>query len=118
MNIEALSLAAVEIFTPSNILIMTLASVLGMFVGAMPGMSSVMGLALLIPFTFKVKGYTGMLMRTLRCVYIVLDICKALLKVDWVISRSVVGCAAAWLLSLNNFLNAYTVNVGTICLDD
>ena len=49
---------------------------------------------------------------------IVLDICKALLKVDWVISRSVVGCAAAWLLSLNNLLNAYTVNVGTICLDD
>ena len=44
MNIEALSLAAVEIFTPSNILIMTLASVLGMFVGAMPGMSSVMDL--------------------------------------------------------------------------
>ena len=62
MNIEALSLAAVEIFTPSNILIMTLASVLGMFVGAMPGMSSVMGLALLIPFTFKVKGYTGIMM--------------------------------------------------------
>ena len=62
MNLEALGLAISEIFTPYNLLIMTAASVLGMFVGAMPGMSSVMGLALLIPFTFKVDGYTGIMM--------------------------------------------------------
>lgn len=62
MNIEALGLAAAEIFTPYNLIIMAGASILGMFVGAMPGMSSVMGLALLLPFTFKVKGYTGIMM--------------------------------------------------------
>lgn len=62
MNIEAISLAFAEIFTSYNLLIMVGASILGMFVGAMPGMSSVMGLALLLPFTFKVKGYTGIMM--------------------------------------------------------
>lgn len=62
MNVEALGMALAEILTPYNLLIMAFASALGMFVGAMPGMSSVMGLALLIPFTFKVKGYTGIMM--------------------------------------------------------
>ena len=62
MNVEALGLALLEILTPYNLLIMAVASILGMFVGAMPGMSSVMGLALLLPFTFKVDGYTGIMM--------------------------------------------------------
>jgi len=62
MNFEAIGLALGEIFTLYNLLIMSAASILGLVIGAIPGMSSVMGLALLIPFTFKVEGYTGIMM--------------------------------------------------------
>ena len=49
-------------FSGSNMLIITLGTILGIFVGAMPGMSSVMGLSIVLPFTFQFKGYGSIMM--------------------------------------------------------
>ena len=58
----ALSTSLHEIFTVYNILVLTGGVLLGIFIGAMPGMSSVMGLSILLPFTFKLKGISSIMM--------------------------------------------------------
>ena len=37
-------------------------TILGIFIGAMPGMSSPMGLSIMLPFTFQLHGYAGIMM--------------------------------------------------------
>ena len=62
MNMEALALAMATVFTPYNILVICGGTVLGIFIGAMPGMSSVMGLSIMLPFTFQLHGYASIMM--------------------------------------------------------
>ncbi|MBQ2062880.1 MAG: tripartite tricarboxylate transporter permease [Oscillospiraceae bacterium] len=62
MNTAALASAFAAIFTPYNIIVMVVGVILGIFVGAMPGMSSVMGLSIMLPFTFKLNGYGSIIM--------------------------------------------------------
>lgn len=50
--IDVLLLAAQQVFTPSVMTVIVLASVFGLFVGAMPGLSATMATALLVPLTF------------------------------------------------------------------
>jgi TctA family transporter len=49
---EALFKATVLVFDPFNMLVMLLASIYGLFFGAMPGLTATMATALLIPITF------------------------------------------------------------------
>ena len=53
MNVEAVSMAFAAVFTPYNMLVVCGGTILGIFIGAMPGMSSVMGLSIMLPFTFQ-----------------------------------------------------------------
>jgi putative tricarboxylic transport membrane protein len=62
MNIDALMTALSAVFTPYNVLVICGGTILGIFVGAMPGMSSVMGLSIMLPFTFQLKGYASIMM--------------------------------------------------------
>ncbi len=62
MNIEAIGFAFSAVFSLSNMLIMAGGTLLGIFIGAMPGMSSVMGLSIMLPFTFQFHGYGGIMM--------------------------------------------------------
>lgn len=50
------------ILQPINLLIMLLGTFTGIFVGAMPGLSSIMGLSLMLPLTLRFDGSTGILM--------------------------------------------------------
>ena len=40
---------------PTNLLIMLLGTFVGIFVGAMPGLSSAVGLSLMLPLTLRVR---------------------------------------------------------------
>lgn len=62
MNVNALMMAFSAVFTPYNVLVICVGTVLGIFIGAMPGMSSVMGLSILLPFTFQLHGYASIMM--------------------------------------------------------
>ena len=62
MNVEAVSLAFAAVFTPYNMLVVAGGTILGIFIGAMPGMSSVMGLSIMLPFTFQLDGYASIMM--------------------------------------------------------
>ena len=44
---------------PINLGLAVLGVVVGLFVGAMPGLGSVNGVAILLPFTFVIQGITG-----------------------------------------------------------
>jgi putative tricarboxylic transport membrane protein len=44
---------------PINLALATIGVIVGLFVGAMPGLGSVNGVAILLPFTFVIQGYTG-----------------------------------------------------------
>ena len=44
---------------PVNLGLAVLGVVVGLFVGAMPGLGSVNGVAILLPFTFVIQGFTG-----------------------------------------------------------
>lgn len=50
------------VLQPTNLLIMLLGTFVGIFVGAMPGLSSIMGLSLMLPLTLRFEGSTGILM--------------------------------------------------------
>nr|WP_297274078.1 tripartite tricarboxylate transporter permease [uncultured Agathobaculum sp.] len=50
------------VLQPTNLLIMLLGTFVGIFVGAMPGLSSIMGLSLMLPLTLRFDGSTGILM--------------------------------------------------------
>jgi len=62
MNAAALATAAGQIFTVYNILVLVGGVLLGIFIGAMPGMSSVMGLSIMLPFTFQLHGISSIMM--------------------------------------------------------
>ncbi len=62
MNVDALMMAFSAVFTPYNVLVICGGTILGIFIGAMPGMSSVMGLSIMLPFTFQLKGYASIMM--------------------------------------------------------
>lgn len=51
-----------QVFTLQNILVLTIGVVGGMVVGALPGLTAVMAIALLIPFTFGMPPATGIMM--------------------------------------------------------
>ena len=44
---------------PINLGLAIIGVVVGLFVGAMPGLGSVNGVAILLPFTFVIQGFTG-----------------------------------------------------------
>ena len=44
---------------PMNLGLAVLGVVVGLFVGAMPGLGSVNGVAILLPFTFVIQSFTG-----------------------------------------------------------
>ncbi|MGE4485115.1 MAG: tripartite tricarboxylate transporter permease [Oscillospiraceae bacterium] len=62
MDISALSVALTQIFEPYNIIVLVSGVLLGIFIGAMPGLSSVMGLSIMLPFTFQLEGISSILM--------------------------------------------------------
>src|SRR5512143_90359 len=49
---SALAIAFGQVFDPYNILVMLVAAVYGLFVGAVPGLTATMATALLVPVTF------------------------------------------------------------------
>lgn len=51
-----------EVFHLNNLLFIILGTFLGIIIGALPGLSSTMGVALLIPITFKMDPATGLCM--------------------------------------------------------
>ena len=44
---------------PINLGLAIIGVIVGLFVGAMPGLGSVNGVAILLPFTFVIQGFTG-----------------------------------------------------------
>lgn len=62
MNTAAWVGAIADIFSLYNILVLIGGVLLGIFIGAMPGMSSVMGLSIMLPFTFKLRGIASIIM--------------------------------------------------------
>lgn len=53
--------AAAAVFTPSALFFMLVGTFFGILCGAMPGLSAVMAVSILLPFTFSLKG-TGIMM--------------------------------------------------------
>ncbi len=60
--LESLLSVIGQVFQPFNLLIVLLGTFVGIFVGAMPGLSSIMGLSLMLPLTLRFEGTTGILM--------------------------------------------------------
>lgn len=60
--IDNLLAGATHLVVPANILFLLLGTALGIFFGAIPGLTATMGLALLVPFTFSMEPATGLLM--------------------------------------------------------
>ena len=60
--LQSLLAACGTVLTPMNILVIFAGAAVGIFVGAMPGLSSIMGLSLMLPVTLKFDGTTGILM--------------------------------------------------------
>lgn len=50
------------VFQPMNLLVTLAGTFFGIFVGAMPGLSSIMGLSLMLPLTLRMDGSAGILM--------------------------------------------------------
>nr|WP_315982355.1 tripartite tricarboxylate transporter permease [Aliamphritea spongicola] len=51
-----------DVFTPWNFLVLVLGTVGGLILGATPGLSPTMAVALLIPFTFHMEPATGLIL--------------------------------------------------------
>lgn len=58
MAIEALGI----VFDPSRLVFLFLGVVLGLVFGVIPGLGGLVGLALLLPFTFALEPYSGLAM--------------------------------------------------------
>ncbi|MDY3251130.1 MAG: tripartite tricarboxylate transporter permease [Candidatus Choladocola sp.] len=54
--------ALLDILNPSFLLMMSLGTIGGIIIGAMPGLTSVMGVTLLLPFTYGMEPAAGMVM--------------------------------------------------------
>ena len=59
---EYILLGLTNVLTPENLLAVLAGTVLGLFVGAMPGLSATMAIALLLPLTFSMEPATGISM--------------------------------------------------------
>ncbi len=59
---EYILLGLTNVLTPENLLAVAFGTVLGLFVGAMPGLSATMAIALLLPLTFSMEPATGISM--------------------------------------------------------
>lgn len=59
---EALMSALYTVFQPFNLFIIFLGCLIGILVGSMPGLSSIMGLSIMMPLTLKMQGESGVLM--------------------------------------------------------
>ncbi len=60
--VESLLSAISTVCIPMNLLMIIVGAAVGVFIGAMPGLSSVMGLSLMLPLVLKFEGTTGILM--------------------------------------------------------
>ena len=60
--ISALTNALATLFTPNCLIALMVGTVGGMFIGAMPGFSAVMGVSLLLPVTFSMDPAAGLVM--------------------------------------------------------
>ena len=66
---EVLSLLADGFATslsPFNLFIVIIGVTAGLFIGAMPGLGSVNGVAIVLPLTFTLDGYAGLIDQVLR----------------------------------------------------
>ena len=60
MDILAVALNGILVaLEPINLGLAIIGVIVGLFVGAMPGLGSVNGVAILLPFTFVIQGFTG-----------------------------------------------------------
>ena len=59
---ENLLAALAVVLEPYNIGMLFFGTLIGILVGAMPGLSSVMGLSIMMPLTLSLKGSAGILM--------------------------------------------------------
>ena len=59
---ESLLAALMTVVQPYNIAVMFFGTLIGILVGAMPGLSSVMGLSIMMPLTLSMEGSSGVLM--------------------------------------------------------
>ena len=57
--IAALMSGILVALEPINLGLAIVGVIVGLFVGAMPGLGSVNGVAILLPFTFVIQGFTG-----------------------------------------------------------
>lgn len=60
-DIAAFGIALSAVFTVENILLILFGTLFGILCGAMPGLSSVMAMTIMVPFTFSMSGYAGIL---------------------------------------------------------
>ncbi|MBA2666491.1 MAG: tripartite tricarboxylate transporter permease [Trueperaceae bacterium] len=58
---DVLSAALGQLFVPYHLLIIVAGTTVGLFVGAMPGLSATMALAVLLPFTFAMQPLAGLI---------------------------------------------------------
>ena len=61
-NIQLLMTGFANALSPMNFLAMSLGAILGLFIGAMPGIGSLAGVALLLPLTYKLNPTTAIIM--------------------------------------------------------
>lgn len=64
MLIDYLSYAASQMFVLQNLLLMIVGVAIGLFIGAMPGLTVTLGLALVLPFTFGLSPISGIILLT------------------------------------------------------
>ncbi len=62
METSFIAIGFANALTPTNLMFMTLGTALGLMVGALPGLSATMALALLLPLTFSLPPETGLCM--------------------------------------------------------
>ncbi|MCK7530172.1 MAG: tripartite tricarboxylate transporter permease [Marinilabiliales bacterium] len=62
MVFENIMFGLTNVFQPFNILMVSLGTIIGIFVGAMPGLSATMAIALLLPLTFSLDAAAGLSM--------------------------------------------------------
>ena len=62
INLSSIAMGFTSAITPTNILVLLGGTVLGIIFGALPGVSSTMGVAVLIPLTYGMDPVTGLIM--------------------------------------------------------
>lgn len=60
-TLSMMGVGFVNALTPINLLAMAVATAIGIVIGCLPGLSAAMGVALLLPMTFKMEASTGLI---------------------------------------------------------